>query len=499
MTQITLEQFDCVYCNLSCEDVGVLREIAEYFTFLVPNARFIPSVRNKIWDGKIRLYNPYNGKFYMGLLGYLYKFCEERNYILKFKNLVFGSGTKFSKREITDYLASLRLASRGTLLTPQSHQIEAILAALNRSRVLLLSPTGSGKSLIIYSILRKLVESQNSKILLIVPTIGLVNQMYGDFEDYSSVNNWNVEENTQKLYYGYEKNLNKNILISTWQSASKLPKEFFNQFDAVICDECHMVKNSSISYILQNCTNAKYRIGLTGTLDGTKTHKLMIEALTGPTLRVATTKELIDKNILSKLNININLLFYDKQSRQDCKKYSYEQEIAFLISNKNRNEYIVNLAKSLPGNTLILYQYVDKHGSELYNIAQNTINDRPIFYVHGGIDAEYRENVRTQTEISNQALIIASLGTFSTGISIKKLHNIIFASPSKGRIRVLQSIGRQLRKSEDKDVAQLYDIIDDISSSGHKNYSLKHGLERIKIYSEEQFEYKITKYNLGDV
>lgn len=265
----------------------------------------------------------------------------------------------------------------------------------------------------------------------------------------------------------------------------------------LVAANCHTAKSVQVSGILQKCINANYRIGLTGTLDGTRTHKLVVEALTGPVLKVASTKELIDKNILSKLNININLLFYGKEAREQCRGIKYPEEIQYLISNKTRNEYIINLAKSLTGNTLVLYQYVDKHGAELYSLAQTTLEqDRPLFYVHGGIDAEYRENVSTETEKSNNAIIIASLGTFSTGISIKKLHNIIFASPSKGRIRVLQSIGRQLRKSDDKDVAQLYDIIDDLSHKSSKNYSLKHGLERIKIYTEEQFDYKITKYNI---
>ncbi len=495
--EIIISSDSQVYCNLRCDDPGILREIAEYFTFMVPNARFVPSYRNKVWDGKIRLFNAYTGKFYVGLMTHLFKFCKERAYNLRFDGFSLRPKTQFTESEISRYLTDLRLASRGTLLTVQTHQKEAILAALNRSRILLLSPTGSGKSLIIYSILRKLIETQNSKILLIVPTIGLVNQMFSDFEDYSSVNGWSVEDHAQKLFYGHEKVLNKNIMIATWQSAIKLSKDFFAQFDCVIVDECHLAKNSSLTTILQGCSNAKYRIGLTGTLDGTRTHRLVVEALTGPVLKVATTKELIDKNILSKLNININLLFYGKEAREQCKGIKYPEEIQYLISNKTRNEYIINLAKSLTGNTLILYQYVDKHGAELYSIAQSTLDpNRPLFYVHGGIDFDYRENVRTQTEKSSDAIIIASLGTFSTGISIKKLHNIIFATPSKGRIRVLQSIGRQLRKSDDKDVAQLYDIIDDLSHKSSKNYSLKHGLERIKIYTEEQFDYKITKYNI---
>lgn len=499
MTEIKVSQIDEVYCLISCDDAGVLYEINEYFTFTVPNARFIPSVRNKIWDGKVRLFNTMSRRLYIGLIYYLYIFTKNRNYKLLFdENLKLDPLRNLSYSDLDLYLDSLVLASKKQRLIPQDHQKKAIKHALNNGRALLLSPTGSGKSLIIYSILRKLLsEISEYKILIIVPTVGLVHQMKSDFEDYSSLNNWNADDHIQLIYSGQSKTIEKSITISTYQSLYKNSSEYFQNFDAVIVDECHTAKSASISSILQKCTNAKFRLGLTGTLNGMKTHQLMIEGLTGKVYKVASTKELIDKNILSKLKINILNINYSKSDKKLCKGLNYPEEIKFLISNQKRNSFITNLASSLKGNTLILYQFVDSHGAQLYNdITANVDPSRKVFFVHGSVDSTYRENVRSETENSDNAILVCSLGTFSQGINIKRLHNIIFASPMKGRIRVLQSIGRQLRKSNDKDVAQLYDICDDLSSGSYKNFSLKHTLERIKIYTEEHFKFDIKKINL---
>ena len=162
--------------------------------------------------------------------------------------------------------------------------------------------------------------------------------------------------------------------------------------------------------------------------------------------------------------------------------------------NEKRNNFIRDMALSLKGNTLVLFQFVDNHGKYLHSILEKKNPDRKIFFVHGGTDVETREQIRKITEKEKDAIIVASYGTFSTGISIRKLHNIIFASPSKSRIRVLQSIGRQLRKSDDKKTAHLYDIGDDLSWKSYKNHTLRHFIERIKIYKSEQF--KVRQVNI---
>jgi len=194
---------------------------------------------------------------------------------------------------------------------------------------------------------------------------------------------------------------------------------------------------------------------------------------------------------------------YTTLFRSICQAYkdkTYQEEIQYLISSEARNKFIKNLAVSLGKNTLVLYQMVDKHGKILYNMIKNTknIGNRKVFFVHGGVDTDEREEIRRIMEIENDAIIVASFGTFSTGINIRNLHNIIFAMPTKSSIRTLQSIGRGLRKSETKSSAVLFDIADDLRSGKKLNYTLSHFEERIRIYSEEKFKFKIYKISLKE-
>jgi len=214
--------------------------------------------------------------------------------------------------------------------------------------------------------------------------------------------------------------------------------------------------------------------------------------LFGPSYKVTRTDELMKQGHLSQLDIQCIVLKHSPQ-----KFDVYEDEIQYLISHEQRNRFIKNLTLDLKGNTLVLYSRVETHGAILYeNINKNKQSDRKVFFIHGGVSAEERELVREITEKEKNAIIVASYGTFSTGINIKNLHNVIFASPSKSRIRNLQSIGRVLRKGKDKVKATLYDIADDCTCNSRKNYTLNHFIERIKIYNEEKFNYEIITIQL---
>jgi len=317
--------------------------------------------------------------------------------------------------------------------------------------------------------------------------------MKSDFADYAQNTNWDAETNCHSIFGGQQKIDSRQIVISTWQSIYELPKSYFDQFEVVIGDEAHLFKAQSLTSIMTKLTKCPYRIALTGTLDGTKTNKLTIEGLFGPTLIVTTTKDLIDNNLLSTISIDCIVLNYPSEVCKTMKEASYQDELEFLVTNPLRNKFITKLALSTKGNTLVLFQFVEKHGKPLYEMIQKKAKGRPVFFIHGETEADYRESVRLATEGHDNAIIVASYGTFSTGINIRSLKNIVFASPSKSRIRVLQSIGRQLRKSEKKDKAQLYDISDDLRWKTRKNHTLKHFVERVKIYSEEGFPYKLIK------
>jgi len=487
MTDITIQKKNEIYLKVEAEP-HIHQELFDYFTFEVPGAKFMPQFRNKHWDGKIRLYSNHNGEIYVGLLDKLVSWAKKGEYSVEFKDnkfygLPFEENEMISHEGVSDYMKSI---SRHE---PRDYQINAVYDALKYNRKLLISPTASGKSLMIYSIVRYFVE-KDKKILLVVPTTSLVEQMYKDFEDYS----WNAEDYCHKIYSGKEKFTDKNVIITTWQSIYNLNRKFFEDFDVVIGDEAHQFKSKSLVSIMTKLDNTKYRYGFTGTLDGSQTHKWVLEGLFGPSYKVTQTKELIEKGHLSKLNIKVLLLKHDEHKFDE-----YEDEIQYLITHEKRNKFIRNLVLDLKGNSLVLFNRVESHGQPLYDLINNSAsNERKIFFVHGGVDTEQREKVREITEKENNAIIVASYGTFSTGINIKNLHNVIFASPSKSRIRNLQSIGRVLRKGENKTQAVLYDIADDTTYKSRKNYTLNHLIERIKIYNEEHFNYEIIQINFKE-
>ena len=482
MANLVIKKKNEVYLQIDC-DPHIRHELQDEFTFDVPGAKFMPQYRSKYWDGKIRLFNLQKRQIYVGLLDKIVQFCRRYDYDYEFENskfygLPYQETESVSHEGVKDYLTAI------SKYKPRDYQIEGVFDALQKNRRLLISPTGSGKSLMIYAITRYHTEYKRST-LIIVPTTSLVEQMYKDFIDYS----WDADTHCHKIYAGKDLLSKKPVIISTWQSIYKLPKTWFERFDVVIGDEAHQFKSKSLVSIMTKLYDTKYRYGFTGTLDGTQTHKWVLEGLFGPSYKIVNTKELQEKGYLATLNIKVLLLKHEPTTFD-----TYEDEVQYLITHEKRNKFIKNLAWDLKGNTLILYSRVATHGEVLYDIINK--DERKIFFVHGGVDVEERESVRQITEQENDAIIIASFGTFSTGINIKNLHNVIFAAPSKSRIRTLQSIGRVLRKSKDKLNATLYDIADDCKKKSKQNYTLNHLIERIKYYNEEKFSYEIIQIKI---
>lgn len=480
MADIILKKKNEVF-NIIQAPPHIHQELSDYFTFDVPEAKFMPLYKQKIWDGKIRLYSPGTGELYGGLTQHFKSWCEMHSYSYKFEDNNFFGKIEDENEMITpegvfEFMNSI------TSLKVRDYQYKAVYQALKYNRKLLLSPTASGKSLMIYSIVRYHVEQDND-VLIVVPTTSLVEQMYADFKDYG----WNVDEYCHRVYSGKERFTDKQVIITTWQSVYKLPSRYFERFKCVIGDEAHLFKSKSLTGLMSKLHNAKYRIGFTGTLDGTKTHKWVLEGLFGPCDQVTKTDHLIQKGHLANFRIKILVCKHEYQPFT-----SYQEEIDYLVQHPKRNNLIKNLVKDLSGNTLVLFNYVEKHGRPLFDLINNGEDkNRKVFFIYGGVDTEDREDIRLLTEREDNCVIIASYGTFSTGINIKNLHNVVFASPSKSRIRNLQSIGRVLRKSDNKNIATLYDIADDISHNKLRNFTLKHLEERIKIYNEENFNYEI--------
>ncbi|MAE55352.1 MAG: UvsW [Porticoccaceae bacterium] len=475
-----LRKVDDVHMFIDC-DAGQAAELNDYFTFEVPNAKFTPSYRNGFWDGKIRLFDTRKRQLYYGLYEYVKKFCESADYELQIDESITFGDHNFSDIDCTRFAERLNLN-----LTPRDYQLQAVRHCINMDRCLLLSPTASGKSFIIYLLLRY----YNTRSLIVVPTVSLTQQMYTDFQEYGD--EWDVAKHCHLITAGAEKETDKQVVISTWQSIYNMPRSYFNEFEFMIGDEAHLFKAKSLTSVMSKLKNCRWKFGTTGTLDDSQTHKLVLEGLFGPVHQVTSTSDLIDAGYLAKFDIQCLILKYSEQEAMYVKKLTYQDEIEFLVTHEKRNRFIRNLACDQRGNTLLLFQYVDKHGRVLHDMIQNKVDkDRKVFFVYGGVDGSDREEIRRITERESNAIIVASFGTFSTGINIRNLHNIIFASPSKSKVRNLQSIGRGLRKGDKKNAATLYDIADDLSHRSYINYTLKHFKERISQYNEQQFKYRM--------
>jgi superfamily II DNA or RNA helicase len=456
--------------------------MSDFFTFSSPGHQFSPAFKARHWDGKIRLLNLKTRQIYLGLVPYIKKFCKDTNRTFEY----LDEETEVYPVDTKNLASALSLP-----IEPRDYQYLASSVGLTKKRAVLISPTASGKSLIIYMMIRQLLNCGKTRGLLVVPTINLVTQMHSDFKNYSTNNGWDVDKYCQKIYGGESKIPETNLIISTWQSIYDMPKKYFAQFDFIIGDEAHTFKAKSLTDIMTKLINCDVRIGTTGTLDDSKVNKLVLEGLFGPTFKVISTKELIDRKQLADFKIKCIVLKYPETVCKSMKGKSYQEEMDFLVSYEERNRFIRSLALSLTGNTLILFTYVEKHGRILKAMIDEKVigreDGRRVFFVCGETEAEDREAVRHITEKENNAIIVASYGTFSTGVNIRNLHNVVFSSPTKSKIRSLQSIGRVLRLGDNKDAATLYDIADDLRYGPYTNFTLKHYEERVKIYSEEKF------------
>lgn len=477
-------------------DSSILYEVKEFFTFDVPGARWSPAFKRKQWDGKISLLSIPSCKMYVGLLNKLKEFCKSREYELVIDDSL-KNNSAFSPQEIFNFVKSLNIHSEGKKLDVRDYQLAAIYKAIHNKRITLISPTSSGKSLIIYSIIRWILDDEKAKVLLIVPNIGLVRQMVGDFCDYSSDNGFDVISNVQTISEGATKDVSNKVVVSTWQSIYEEKSYWFNQFNAIIVDEVHLAAAKSIKGIMEKSSQVPFRIGLTGTLNESKTHELVIQGLFGKIVKVATTTDLIDKGHISDIQINCLVLEYkDKKENKLVLGGDYHAELAYICSHAKRNDLVRDLSLKSKGNTLVLFNFV-AHGETIYKLIKEALpenSSRKVFLIHGDVDGDERNDMRRIVETEKDAIIVASYGTSSTGVSIKQLHNIIAASPTKSIIRVLQSIGRGLRKAEGKSKFNWIDIADDFSNGNKKkNYVYDHFVKRLEIYTDQAFNYKITK------
>lgn len=492
MEHVNIQAVDSVFIRIDAEK-SVIKEMSQFFSFEVPNHKYMPAYRNRVWNGRINLLNTHKHTMYRGLVEYVKKFCRDRNYSI--------SGFEEQDTEIKrDHLCKfidefVQPHIRGEKAKVHDYQMDAIFHAIKRKRCLLLSPTGSGKSMIIYCLMRYYLETlpKDKKILIVVPTTGLVQQMLSDFAEYSKNTKWRADKNCHGIHAGRSKETAKRVVISTWQSIFREHKDWFDQFAVVFGDECHQYRSQSLVALMTKLKDCPYRVGTTGTLDNIHVHKLIIEGLFGLVYKVTSTKDLIDKNILSELKVECLQINHPDSDRLLLKRRTYQEEIEWIVTNEKRNQFIANLAEKLKGNTLILFNYVSKQGIPLFGMMKNS--SKETHFVSGKTETETREQIRKIVDKSNNCIMVASYGTTSTGINIRNIHNIIFASPSKSVVRVLQSIGRGLRKSETKENVVIYDISDDLRYKKYINHTYRHLEERVRIYTKERFVHRLISIN----
>lgn len=497
---IEIHKVNEVYLQIDCER-GEALEIKDLFSCYAPNFKFHPRFRAKIWDGKISFFDLRNRLLPIGLLDKLLEFIFEQKYEFKINSI-----DSFIDENITeDFVNSfLEIIFENSKFKPRDYQKTAIKNALYSRRGVIESPTGSGKSLIIYSIIRYLLENVEGKILLIVPNITLVNQMFSDFSDYG----WNEIENYVDILYSGKKLTNKKVLISTYQSIYKKGIDFFSNFDAVLMDECHglNLESKSLKSIMMKCERSVYKLGFTGTLPDEDSDIYNIYGYLGPQIFSLTTNELIDEGILSQINI-ANIIFrYPEEIIKQYKNRSYPEEERLIESFNPRFKILNWIFNNINDkeNTLILCRHIE-HLKAIEKYLIDNLNDKyKVGVIYGAIDGEKREELRNLMNKEENMILIGSYQTMSVGVNIPRIHNIIFASSYKSKIKILQSIGRGLRLSEGKDGLILWDIVDDLRWKNRKgkfvnNYVFDHFSERLNFYINQKFNFYNFELTVTDI
>jgi len=504
---IIVEKFDNTYFQIICNFEQAM-ELHSFFQCYVKNFYFNPKFKAKLWDGKISFFDMNGGNLLpIGLLYKLKEFLFMFGYKVLFNFDTSEMYNDLSKKDMNEFYDAI---FKNSDYYPRDYQHKCIHTALKRKRGVIESATGSGKSLVIYSLIRFIMGMTDKKILLVVPNVSLTNQMFNDFINYG----WeDAPYKASVLYSGSKKyNPDNQILISTWQSIYKKKKSFFEQFESVIVDEAHTVKAKSLQDILKKCSNAEYRIGLTGTLPTDDVDIYTIYGYLGPTMISVKSRELIDDGYLSNIKIANLLIQYSPEEIKKNKKRTFPEEYRAIIENEERNKIFKYIIKNINtnDNVLILCERID-HLKSIFKYISTMCekSKRKPFLIHGKVDAEKREEIRKFTENNNGVVIVATYGTMSTGINIKKLHHIIAASSYKSKIKVLQSIGRGLRLHKSKNKMIWWDIVDDMRYKKQKrknqtseigyNYMFEQFLARITYYKEQDFKYINKRVDLSKI
>lgn len=502
--KVYLKKDSNTYIKVIAESKIVYDKIYDYFSFKT-DAGFLKSNKyapSSFFNTYTRLFNKRTNKIYIGLLNQIVLFCQKNDFDTHIDPALIESfhDDTFDEKYVENWISTLNLSSNGEKIFTRDFQTTLIKKVIENKRLVGLSATSSGKSLVIYVLLRWFIEQsrilnddENKKILIIVPSVVLVNQLYNDFLDYSKLNKFDVAKYVAKIYAGKDRNTDHRIKISTWQSLQELPDEYFEDFSVVICDEVHKAKAKVLTDIIRKCYNTEYRVGLTGSLDNNPINKIIITGLFGQVHKIINAKDLIDMGAAAKPVITINIL--EHTEKMPSNDLAYNDEVAYFRNSESRSDYIIDLLKTMQGNTMILAVNVGEMILPLSEKISEMLPDKNVMTIYGGTDVESRIDIRDRLESTDNNVLVCSYETVGTGFSVKNIQNMIFAQSYKSIIKIVQAIGRGIRIKSGKTKVFIHDIID-VFSEKMNTYSYAHGVERMRIYRSEGHDFKINKVKI---
>ncbi|QGZ15774.1 DNA helicase [Acinetobacter phage vB_AbaM_Apostate] len=491
MSDINVMFYDYSHIKISTQQ-SIFRELRDYFSFYVDGYQFSPKYVYGTWDGRLKMLGT-DGLLPFGLLGQVVKFAQNNMLSIAIHPDV-SAKTEMTRDAFNDWISSKTYYSGSEEIFPYWYQLNAVYEAIVNKRRILNLPTSAGKSLIQALLSKYVIETSDRSVLILVPTTSLVTQMKDDFVDYRL-----FEEDEIAEVRSGKRQKHERIVISTWQSAIKKPKEWFNQFNMLLCDEMHLAIGKSISEIINKLNYCEFKIGLSGSLRDGKANLMQYIGLFGEIYSPVSTKDLMNAGQVSQLRINALFLKYPETVSNAMAKHDYATEVKFITSLTKRTQWISNLSLRLAKrseNVFVMFKNIE-HGKAIYDNIKSSGHEH-VYYVSGEVSSDERTHLKKMAEEHTGVIIIASYGVFSTGISVKNLHHVVLAHGVKSKVIVLQTIGRVLRKHSSKKVAQIWDLIDDMSITVERdgakqrknvNYLLKHGIDRVERYAAEQFDY----------
>jgi superfamily II DNA or RNA helicase len=511
MADIIVEKKNESTLHVKCATTEIYKSLSDFFSAFATNYQFHPKFRAKPrqWDGKIRFFM--NADLPIGLLGELKKFAQSGKYTYAVR---FDTSTQVvTKRDFYDFVLGLNITNeKGEKLALRDYQLKAAYEALNEKILNISSSTSSGKSVIIYMIVRWLIK-EGIKVLCVVPSTMLVEQLFSDFATYG----WDdVEDNCCMIYAGKKRMLERSVVISTWQSlADEKNIPLLEMFQGIIIDECHGVSENAkvLSSISKNSKNAFYRIGLSGSYPTIGSADwLTVVGTTGQIKVYSTYKTLQDAGHITKHKIIVVKLKYPlancefnfrtniQSPESTSTTEAYNSEMKYIYAQESRTEFIAKLLEKVEGNSLVLFGKKGTHGIPMFERLKELLPNHTLLYIDGDVSNEQREVYKKMMEANDKCVLCATYQTLGVGVSIKRIHNLILASGTKSRVKIIQALGRGMRLFEDKDLLRVYDLVDDLclESEYYTNYSYKHFLEREAIYNTNGFDVMQTTYNIKE-